>query len=179
MAQCTAQRRYSAIRCKRHCAPGYTVCYFHGQGGGTGRGNLKDGRHAKTIRSGKVRDRYSAWAADPELLDLTHCVALAMAYYDEARELIDNTLESGGNLSFKQAEQLMLWTETISRLIERAHKLKFGDQHVFTLQESRILFAQVVDITGRNIDKRIDAETAGLLKADIANDMQELVGGTK
>lgn len=53
MGQCTAHSKRTGERCKRGCAPGYSVCYFHGQGAGTKKGQkhaLKHGAYEVLTR---------------------------------------------------------------------------------------------------------------------------------
>jgi hypothetical protein len=45
MGQCTAKSKRSQQRCKRNCAPGKTVCYFHGAGGGSKPGDKRAFTH--------------------------------------------------------------------------------------------------------------------------------------
>lgn len=40
MGQCTARSKRTGERCRRYCAEGHEVCYYHGQGGGAPAGNM-------------------------------------------------------------------------------------------------------------------------------------------
>lgn len=46
MAQCTARSKRTGVRCKRNCAPGFSVCKFHGQGAGA---PVKKGNRSKFL----------------------------------------------------------------------------------------------------------------------------------
>ncbi len=39
MGQCSAKSKRTGERCRRHCAQGWQVCFYHGQGGGAPTGN--------------------------------------------------------------------------------------------------------------------------------------------
>lgn len=68
-------------RCKNEAEPGYTVCYFHGAGGGR---PIVHGRYSKSM--GKLRQAYETALADPELLNLNEQIAALDAVVQKCQQ---------------------------------------------------------------------------------------------
>jgi hypothetical protein len=69
--QCKAKSKRSQERCRRFCAPGWDVCYYHGQNSPRGvvNANWRGGKYSKVLPAGLTED-FRRLANDPELLSL-------------------------------------------------------------------------------------------------------------
>lgn len=96
---------------------------------------VKHGRYAglRAIRSAKIRQRWEMYAKDPAILDLRARLALMLAYFDDARELIDQKLDQGGHISAAEAHELREWFDAIGKLAERIHKMLYAEQYAVTV----------------------------------------------
>ncbi|MCW5941082.1 MAG: hypothetical protein KIS66_02550 [Fimbriimonadaceae bacterium] len=92
MPRCTAKSKRSGERCRRHAAPGASVCHMHGAGGGR---PLAHGRYSKFLPVRLAAD-YAAALQDPDLADLEGEIGVVQALvYEAARELDE---QSGAHL---------------------------------------------------------------------------------
>jgi hypothetical protein len=88
--QCTATSKQTKQQCKRHAAPGRTVCNIHG--GKTPQGvaapSYTHGRYSKVIPA-RLAERYSDGLSDPQLLELREEIALLDARLGDVLGEID------------------------------------------------------------------------------------------
>jgi hypothetical protein len=135
----------------------------HGGAKGSGR-PPKHGRSAKTFStSEKVREKYEANAKRKDPYDLTHVVNLMLAYFDIAREKIDKKLTGEAELSAEDSSELMAWSETLSKLCERANKLKYNLAQLVTYEDA--YFIVNIEIPQRNLVSLDACIQAGLIPA--------------
>lgn len=89
MPQCKAKSKQSGERCKRPATPGRDVCYIHGGKTPVGLGlpQTKHGRYSKYLPQG-LAAKYGEAVTDPELLNLSHEIALLDA---RAMEILDKS----------------------------------------------------------------------------------------
>lgn len=77
MTQCTAKSKRTGERCQQQAMSGSKVCYHHG--GKTPKGvaspHFKTGRYSAHMPA-RLLDRYNEAANDPQLLELSHEIAL-------------------------------------------------------------------------------------------------------
>jgi len=62
--RCTARSKHTGERCRRGAVPGYSVCRYHGAGGGAPKGNLNGlvhGAYARRILNAEEQQIHSAF----------------------------------------------------------------------------------------------------------------------
>ena len=110
--------------------------------------------------------------ADPKLLTLDEEVAKARLWFARYEAQV-RARAGGGDLSYDESEQLRLWLEHTSRIVERAHKITHGQQYTITLQGLTATLARI----GEVINVAIDSGAQGPeLKRRIAEGFRSIVG---
>jgi hypothetical protein len=75
--RCKARSKRTGQQCGRFCAPGWDVCYYHGQNSkrGAASATFKTGKYSKALPTNMAED-FQRIANDPDLLSLREEVAL-------------------------------------------------------------------------------------------------------
>lgn len=165
---CTAHKT-NGEPCKAKAMKGFTVCRVHGAKGGR---PPKHARYSKCLPS-DLRERYEYYKSDPQFLNLLNEIAVARALFDK---FVSN-FAAGSAMSAEEAETLGGFLERISRLVEKEHKRRYGEQYTINLDGLNAFVAQAVTIIGEAIDKHVtDAGTASRLKVEIAGGLANIRG---
>jgi len=141
--QCTARSKRHQRRCRRFCAPGYHVCYYHGQGAGE---PPTHGRYSKSLPK-DLAERYEHFKSDPDILSLIPEIALLRTHL----ERFMHTYTERQPVSAEIGEEMRAWGETLSRVCERANKILYGEQYTLTVQGFNALLAQVCAVINEEI----------------------------
>ena len=159
--------------CKRRAVIGYSVCWSHGAAGAEASKakSLKHGRDSVAAPKGTEIERaYKEYLADPKLLDASKIAARMLAYFDNARKLFDAKIEAGGNLSSEESEELRAWSDALSKLMERANKILYGERYTVTYEQLQVLTARIAHVITTEIT---DPE----LRARVIREIAAQVGG--
>ena len=95
MPQCKHIRvNHDDAQCKKMATPGWEYCRTHGgnRKGGIVNSNLKNGRYSRYLPE-SIQKNYEELLADPDLLDLSHEIAVLQALYGE----LIREVEAGGS----------------------------------------------------------------------------------
>lgn len=116
MAQCTATSKRSGERCKKDAVIGRKTCHMHGGRNrvGVAAPGFKHGRYSAHLPS-RLAARFAESVSDPELLNLTHEIALIDARLEDVIARVD----AGGAMT--------LWAQLESVNGRLNHARRSGD----------------------------------------------------
>jgi hypothetical protein len=106
MAQCEKIKK-NGEQCGRVATPGYRFCKIHGgnRKAGIARYELKNGRYSKYLPE-NIQANYEELLSDPELLDLSHEIALMQTLFGE---LVQEIQSGGSRANWKELQNM--WGE--------------------------------------------------------------------
>ena len=138
MAQCLARSKRTGEQCRRYAVKAKTACYMH-SGKSPGR-PIVHGRYSHALKSHpEFLERYEYHKSDPALMETMNEIALQ-------RALLDRYLTRHGALMDKDfVEQVRAFGETITKLVERRHKINSGQQITITVRHLEAFAARVLE----------------------------------
>ena len=107
---------------------------------------MKHGLYSKYL-SESIRKKYEAFLADENLKDLSSEIArlrAILAQMDESN-LAQNT---------RHLPLFLATCETISRLVERQHKVEVGERYTISVENVQLIINQVVAVVNRHVKDR-------------------------
>jgi hypothetical protein len=156
---CQAKTRRTGEQCQRWAAPGKDVCAIHGGSAKVGRPPTH-GWYSQAVRNlPAVRQAQQELLCDPALMEITWEIALS-------RALVVNYFDNYGEQSLrpKDVPVAIEMLETITRLVERAHRMVHGPRAALTARDLEAFVTQICSLAERHFSERVpDAYRAFLL----------------
>lgn len=141
MDKCTAHSKRTHLRCGRYPSPGKAVCYYHGGAKGSGRPAVT-GRYSQFFAPDDEEGRatYEAFRDDLHLEELANEVAKLRAKFAQYEKVNSKKLDP------RTIDVFLSFLEGIGRLVEKRHKIKYGEQVTITERHFDYLASRVLDI---------------------------------
>jgi len=144
--------------------PGKKVCYYHGGAPGSGRpisAYKTILRYSDSLTNPEERQLYEQFRDDPQLDEVGNEVALARM------KLARYVKQQDGKLDQRTLDNVLGFADTIGRIVERRHKITYGEQVTIRTKDFEVLADKLLEIAERiyGDDKRYEqflVECAGL-----------------
>ena len=177
--QCTAHRKSDHQRCQSIAVHGYTVCRMHGANPNNHGGRAPiHGRYSKVLQqNASLLELYAQYKDDPELTNLASEIALVRAALaDFLKTIVESTSTStstsGATTTAAVADakvpsltkKIIELTEQIGKLVERKHKIDYGEQYTLNVPQLVVYASRIADTINRYVE---DPETRALIRAEL------------
>ncbi|MDO8673060.1 MAG: hypothetical protein Q7O66_16755 [Dehalococcoidia bacterium] len=138
MPRCHAKAHRTGEQCRRAAMHGKTVCSTHG--GLAGR-PIIHGRYSKSLeKHPDVLAYYEIAKTDPQLGETLNEIAFL-------RAKLQHWLESfGGGKDQFSMQVIREYAESITHLVERRHKMLYGEQVTLTTKQFDVLATRVLEV---------------------------------
>ena len=181
LEHCKARCKSTGERCKKWPSNGYKVCYFHGAHGSKRRKKARDinqggrppvtGRYSKALTdSPPLLALYEQYKEDPELTDLAGEIALSRARLSERLQRDVAKVDKADALD----SAIEMFVNLIGRLVERKHKIDYGETYTVNVTTLTAMAAQFATIVNECVAP-VDPE--GLVRAEIKERLERLFRG--
>ena len=141
MSRCTAKSKRTGEQCQRPACKGKRVCYHHGGAPGSGR-PIVTGRYSHFFAPDDHEGRaaYEAFRDDPHLEELANEVAILRAKFSQYQKRNSKAIDG------RTVAVFLSFLDGIGKLVEKRHKIKYGEQVTITVREWEALSTRVLEM---------------------------------
>ena len=163
--QCTAKSLSTGKRCEKTPSKGKRVCRSHGASGG--RPPIHGGRSKPALLAMDIATKAREIRQNPKLLDLDYEISELVAWYQQYKE---------ANGQDPDHEEIRAYLMGIASVKERAHKMRYGEKYVITVEHIVLLAAQFADMVNRRTGFCPHCQTDLVeIRANIHRDIQKVL----